>query len=603
MTSTVDARAAVPPARTARRLLRVRPLAQGTLLAAPVVILGLQAWDHRWTQDDGFINFHVVQQVMAGHGPVFNAGQRVEAFTSPAWLFMLTVGHVLLPLRLEWTAVTLGIACTVAGLSFAIAGAAMLVRDRRPGELLVPAGAVVLLALMPVWYLATSGLEMGLVFGWEGVCLWVLARWARDDGSVPWWGAATLGLGWLIRPELVLFTVVFAAIVLGAGRGRDGWRDRVRFLVALAALPVAYEVFRMGYYAALLPNTAVAKEAGSAQWGSGWRYLSSSLGPYWLWIPALILGAAAYTPTVRGLRRNGERRALLVIGAFLLGAVLVGVYIVRVGGDYLHARLLLPSIFALVAPVAVVPLRRRTAWALLVIPWAFWCGIAVRPTDVKGEFSAFGTNVQHAVTLDSIGWQAGGPSRGWFTGKGLFYGLGPPLPYRLAPGVPDPEVASWGVGVASYSLGANVHIIDMLGLSDPFTARLQLVHPGLSGHEKPLPAPWLVARFIRAGTSVNPADFPPPPLDNRGPHPVQIEPLIPPTTGAAFDEQVVWARAALQCKDIRALLQTSTQPLSIGTFFGNFGRALSQESLRIPPDPEKAYREYCGSGQPPGRSS
>jgi arabinofuranosyltransferase len=564
------------------------------------VILGLQAWDHRWTEDDGFINFHVVQQIMAGHGPVFNTGQRVEAFTSPVWLFMLTVGHLVLPLRLEWTAVALGIACTVGGLSLAIAGATMLVRDRRPNELLVPAGAVVPLALMPVWYFATSGLEMGLVFGWEGACLWILARWARGGGKMPWWGAVVLGLGWLIRPELVLFSLLFAAVVLGAGRARETWRDRLQFLVALFALPIAYEIFRMGYYAALLPNTAVAKEAGSAQWGSGWRYLTSSLGPYWLWIPALILGVAAYAPAVRSLRRNGERRAVLVVGAFVLGAVLVAVYIVRVGGDYLHARLLLPSIFALVTPVAVVPLRRWTAWALLVIPWALWCGIALRPTEVK--FGAFGTSVQHTVTLDSIGWQPGGPARAWFTGHGLFYRPGPPLPYALAPGVPDPEVASWGAGVASYSFGPNVQIIDMLGLSDPFTAHLQLVHSGLPGHEKPLPAQWLVARFIRSGTAVNPADFPPPPPIYSGHRRVQIQPLIPPTTGPAFDEQVVWARSALQCGDIHRLLQTSTQPLSFGTFFGNFGRALSQSSLRIPPDPEQAYAKFCGSGHPSGTS-
>ena len=81
----------------------------------------------------------------------------------------------------------------------------------------------------------------------------------------------------------------------------------------------------------------------------------SSLSPYWLWIPAVILAGAAYAPAVRSLRRHAERRALLVVGAFVLGAMLAALYIVRVGGDYLHARLLLPSIFALCAPIAVVP--------------------------------------------------------------------------------------------------------------------------------------------------------------------------------------------------------------------------------------------------------
>ena len=41
-------------------------------------------WTHRSMFYDGYIYLHVVQNILAGHGPVFNAGQRVEAFTSPA---------------------------------------------------------------------------------------------------------------------------------------------------------------------------------------------------------------------------------------------------------------------------------------------------------------------------------------------------------------------------------------------------------------------------------------------------------------------------------------------------------------------------------------
>ena len=43
--------------------------------------------------DDGFINLRVVSQIKAGNGPVFNAGERVEAATSPeaslAWALTL----------------------------------------------------------------------------------------------------------------------------------------------------------------------------------------------------------------------------------------------------------------------------------------------------------------------------------------------------------------------------------------------------------------------------------------------------------------------------------------------------------------------------------
>ena len=43
--------------------------------------------------------------VLSGHGPVFNPGERVEAATSTLWLWLLVVGDVVLPLRLEYIAV------------------------------------------------------------------------------------------------------------------------------------------------------------------------------------------------------------------------------------------------------------------------------------------------------------------------------------------------------------------------------------------------------------------------------------------------------------------------------------------------------------------
>jgi arabinofuranosyltransferase len=52
------------------------------LLAAVGIHLG-GAVARRWVQEDGFITIRVAQQVLAGNGPVYNAGERVEAFTSP----------------------------------------------------------------------------------------------------------------------------------------------------------------------------------------------------------------------------------------------------------------------------------------------------------------------------------------------------------------------------------------------------------------------------------------------------------------------------------------------------------------------------------------
>ncbi|MDQ6697482.1 MAG: hypothetical protein M3Z46_08505, partial [Actinomycetota bacterium] len=60
----------------------------------PAVILAVAGWLRRWTTDDAFINYRIVRMIIEGHGPVFNIGQRVEAYTSPLWIAVLTVGDL-----------------------------------------------------------------------------------------------------------------------------------------------------------------------------------------------------------------------------------------------------------------------------------------------------------------------------------------------------------------------------------------------------------------------------------------------------------------------------------------------------------------------------
>src|SRR4051794_16179472 len=181
-----------------------RVLLRWALLLAPVALLAIGAWHRRWVSDDGFINLRVVHQLTSGNGPVFNAGQRVEASTSPLWIYVLAVADLVLPVRLEWIAVVLGIGLTLAGLTLAILGSRALWGDDEPNALFVPAGAAVFVVLLPVWTFSSSGLENGLAGAWLGGSLWLLARWSAGDRRLSWPTAVLLGLGPLIRPELAI---------------------------------------------------------------------------------------------------------------------------------------------------------------------------------------------------------------------------------------------------------------------------------------------------------------------------------------------------------------------------------------------------------------
>ena len=90
-----------------------------------------------------------------------------------------------------------------------------------------------------------------------------------------------------------------------------GWRRRVTIVVAGGLLPVAYQIFRMGYYGLLFPGTALAKDAGGDKWSQGLIYLSNFNQPYALWVPALLLAGLGLVLWASARRRKGTQAPLV----------------------------------------------------------------------------------------------------------------------------------------------------------------------------------------------------------------------------------------------------------------------------------------------------
>src|SRR5688500_4313383 len=74
-------------------------------VALPVLIYLERAWARRRVSPDGFVYLRVVKQLLDGNGPVWNAGERVEAATGPLWTAFLALADLVTPVRLEWLAV------------------------------------------------------------------------------------------------------------------------------------------------------------------------------------------------------------------------------------------------------------------------------------------------------------------------------------------------------------------------------------------------------------------------------------------------------------------------------------------------------------------
>lgn len=567
---------------------------QAAVLLLPAVGVGVMGWTKRSMYDDGFIYLRIVQNVLAGNGPVFNAGERVEVYTGVLWVGVLSILGAVTSVPLEWVAVITGVVMTVGGVLLATYASARLVRRAAPTAFLLPLGMVVFASVAVVWTYVTTGLETGLTFLWLAGCLAVLVHWSdRSHRPVPWPGLMILGLGPLVRPELALDSAVFLAVVLGVGWRSLSWWGRCRVLVLALAVPVAYQVFRMAYFGSVVANTAIAKEGTMPRPDQGWAFLLDFVGPYLLVVPAVALLLGAYLPLALTLRSGVAPVASL--GALLalpIAGILNAAYIALMGGDYLHGRLLLPAFFAMLAPVAVVPVGRRYAVALLVAPWALASMLVLRTTDTWSVPFGHIRN-DGIVTPEQWDWRATNVTAEQATSLAVKFGsFNAPvfITAPLRPGLPRPAVATGAIGLQSYALGTQAYVFDYLGLAEPLAAHLELTGRGTTGHEKNLPTPWLAALLTAEGADTAEWDAVQPMRDS-----IMIyRPLIPNATGAELARQTQWARAALQCPAIAELRARSSDPLTLDRAVANVTGALRASQLRIPADPEQAHRKFCG---------
>ncbi|MEX3655005.1 flagellar motor control protein ZomB [Mycolicibacterium fortuitum] len=600
-----------------------------SLWVSVVVVAGLfgwGAWQRRWIADDGLIVLRTVRNLLAGNGPVFNAGERIEANTSTVWTYLVTLGAWLGgPVRLEYVALAFALTLSVLGVVLAMLGTGRLYAPSLQGRraLLLPAGALVYIAVPPARDFATSGLENGLVLAYLGLLWWMLVCWSQalrrpNPVSSKYFDAAlaaVAGLSVLIRPELALIGGGALVMMLIAARG---WRRRVLILVAGGLLPVAYQIFRMGYYGLLVPGTAVAKDASGSKWTQGFTYLTNFNHPYLLWVPVLLLaalGAVLLTTRTRPwwvrhqvprgygwLARTVQSPAAVVLFMFASG-LLQGIYWVRQGGDFMHGRVLLTPLFCLLMPVSVIPVvlpdgtrfTRETGYLLAaatsvlwasVVGWSIWAanssglgadGTRVTYSGIVDERRFYSQATGHAHPLTAADYLDYPRMRAVLTAientpdGALLLPSGNYDQWDVVPAYPPPPdltpearrtlvtphtVFFTNMGMLGMNVGLDVRVIDQIGLTNPLAMHTQRLTDGRIGHDKNLFPDWAVAE---------------------GPF-LKTRPYIP----AYLDEEwISQAQAALDCQATEAMLNSVRSEMSPRRFLSNLAHAYEFTKYRI----------------------
>jgi arabinofuranosyltransferase len=575
----------------------------------------------------------------------------VEANTSTVWTYLIYLGGLLSPsVRLEYVALVLALLLSVLGIVFAMLGAARLYAPSMVGRraLMLPAGALVYIAVPPARDFATSGLENGLVLAYLGLLWWMMVCWSQairayrpptrqpivrgaptirrhpvgqplndSDNVVSGSFDAALGfvagLSVLVRPELALIGGLALVMMLIAARS---WRRRWLIIVAGGLVPVAYQIFRMGYYGLLVPGTALAKDATGSKWPQGFVYLANFNAPYLLWAPAILLvGLGAVVLVARGgsqsLRRAaapgyGRLRRLVhspfaVVVFMLISGLLQALYWIRQGGDFMHGRVLLTPLFCLLAPIAVIPLvlpdgarmargagylfvgATSVLW-LAVAGWALWAanssGMGADATRVtysgivdERRFYSQATGHAHPLTaadyLDYPRMRAVLVALDNTPDGALLLPSGNYDQWDVVPAEPPPPdkpykkgetgphtVFFTNLGMLGMNVGLDVRVVDQIGLANPLAAHTARLDDGRIGHDKNLFPDWAVAE---------------------GPF-LKVPPFIP----AYLDEDwIAQAEVALECPATDAMLTSVRSPMGPRRFLSNLVHAFQFTQYRI----------------------
>ncbi|OBF63075.1 hypothetical protein A5753_13715 [Mycobacterium sp. 852002-51971_SCH5477799-a] len=589
-------------------------------VALVAILFGWGSWQRRWIADDGLIVLRTVRNLLAGNGPVFNQGERVEANTSTAWTYLMYVGSWIGgPLRMEYVALALALVLSVVGVAWVMLGAARLYAPSLRGRkaIMLPAGALVYVALPPARDFATSGLESGLALAYLGLLWWMMVCWAQpvrnraDNKVFAGLLAFVAGFSVLIRPELALMGGLALIMMLVAART---WRRRALIVVAGGFLPVAYEIFRMGYYGLLVPGTALAKDAAGDKWSQGMIYLFNFDAPYAVWIPlvllvplGLLLFAARRRPSFLrpALAPNYGRFARAVhsppavVAWVLVSGLVQALYWIRQGGDFMHARVLLAPLFCLLAPIAVVPIavpdgqdysRETGNWVagaagalwLGLAGWALWAanspGMGDDATHVtysgivdERRFYSQATGNAHPLTAaDYLGYPRmaailtainNTPDGALLLPSGNYtqWDLVPqaqPPPGDKSAQKPQHAVFFTNLGMVGMNVGLDVRVIDQIGLANPLAQHTERLKHGRIGHDKNLFPDWVIAD---------------------GPW-VKLPPGIP---GYLDQQWVAEAVSALQCPETKAVLSSVRAPMTPHRFLSNLVNSFQFTKYRI----------------------
>jgi arabinofuranosyltransferase len=444
-----------------------RLLSKSTALWFLVLVFVVVVVRSAWLNDDAYITFRTIENFVAGHGLRWNIAERVQTFTHPLWLFLLTIPYAFTR-EIYFTSLIFSIAVSALTIAVILRWAAR--------DLSLPILVLLILIFSKAFVdYSTSGLENPLTHLLLALFFIRFFRGEQSTGKRDlFWLALLAGLGVLNRFDMIL---IFGPPLLFAWWRQRSWQ--AVWLVVAGFLPfILWELFSIFYYGFPFPNTAYAKAfntgiAESDLWQSGWHYLLNSFRWDPLTLTVIFFGMAAAL----------ARRQLkyLLVG---LGILLYLLYIVKIGGDFMSGRFLTAPLLA--AVLLLINLYPKSppkpaisiALAISIVALGFQ---ALYPPVLYGGDYGYGSRPEQADWETWHDEDIADERVYYYPYTGLINPnrqLHPWQEQGMAVREEQQPIALHGnVGFFGFFAGPKVHILDRNALGDPLLARLPVANP------------------------------------------------------------------------------------------------------------------------------
>jgi arabinofuranosyltransferase len=409
-----------------------------------------------WMSDDALITLRTVLNVTNGFGLTYNIAERVQTFTHPLWLGLLTLAY-LVSGNIYYGTFALGMLCSGAAFWLAIRHASTTVQSA--------VIAIVLLWSRAFVDFSTSGLENPLSY----LLLAFFVALFLDERREPrrWLAGLCLltSLLYLTRPDDVLLVLPLLGVA--------AWRVRRPAAVAVALLAglvpaILWTVFALVYYGFPFPNTAYAKLAMGINGGElrtqGFLYLLDSLDR-----DPLTLTAIAFALLLTFAAKHPRPSYVTAARALAAGVLLYLLYVVSIGGDFMAGRFMAVPLFG-----AALLMGR-----LVSLPRGLWAGAA-------GILLVVGTTSMHVPLWSNSRFDdSAAKMNGIVDERGIYFrNQGLVTAKRATFRNPNWPRSDWeapplrvldtcgGMGAGGIEQGPYAHLLDECALADPLLARL-----------------------------------------------------------------------------------------------------------------------------------